>query len=194
MAKRTRSDKGTPRKLNDDVTERVAEYVRAGHSYRAATAEAGVPWQTHLYWMRRGQDCWQQGAVSSPYARYFSAVQIARGRAEFEREALLLAMPLEQDGDGRRADPPAVRFAMQWLERMGSDVADNEWRDGDEVTVRIGETIHERIAATLPELRETGCPPDTLAAILRILGGVGSGEPRGPGRGVDDDHDAPSLH
>lgn len=79
-----REGAGAPTKLDDDLTGKICQAIRAGNYMETAAAYAGVPRSTLYDWLKRGRD-----RPDSVYGALVEQVELAVAEAEVRDVALI---------------------------------------------------------------------------------------------------------
>jgi hypothetical protein len=94
-------------KLTDEITDKIANLVRAGHYLKTAARAAGISEATFHVWKARGA-----AAKSGPYRAFHDAIE----QAEAESELILVQTVLEAGPKGA-LEVLKRRFPEHWGDR-----------------------------------------------------------------------------
>jgi hypothetical protein len=95
--------KGRPTKLNDELTNRIVEFINQGCDQKTACNLAGVPYSCFNEWKEKGSE------GKEPYATFFTVIS----RARDEHKSLLIKLVMA--GARGLLPRPADWRAASWL-------------------------------------------------------------------------------
>jgi hypothetical protein len=99
--------RGRPTKLNDELTNRIVEFIQQGCNQKTACNLAGVPYSCFNEWKQKGNE------GNEPYATFFSVIS----RARDEHKHLLINLVMA--GARGLLPRPADWKAASWLLSKG---------------------------------------------------------------------------
>lgn len=115
---------GRPTKLSAEITAKVCDDLRAGHSVSSACASAGIHQASYFGWMARGE------AGERRFVEFFDAVTQAKADGARQLEAVV-----------RKSAMDDWRAAAWMLERRLPD----EWSKRTEVTGKGGGPVQAEV-------------------------------------------------
>jgi hypothetical protein len=109
--------RGRPTKLNDELTNRIVEFIEQGCDQKTACNLSGVPYSCYNEWKQKGSE------GKEPYATFFSVISQAR---DTHKHLLIRLVMAEAKGVlGRWADWKAASWLLSkgWPKEFGDRIA-----------------------------------------------------------------------
>ena len=125
-------------KLNQEVSNKLCEALKKGHSIEAACAYAGITRQSFYNWISRGKK-----AKSGKYRQFLCSVDKAKDQATLNVEAVILDNIPDNPSD-----------AKWWLTKRRQDIYGEKVYTESKVDANIRTEILTRLERPLPELEE----------------------------------------